>query len=103
MKVRNYHLHDGQKGAALAIRVTPRASKNEIVDILSDGTVKIRLTAPPIEGQANEALVKFLSKVLDVPISSLEIVAGDTGRDKLVSIKDLDAEVVHHKILENIK
>lgn len=103
MKVRNYHLHDGQKGAALAIRVTPRASKNEIVDILSDGTVKIRLTAPPIEGQANDALVKFLSKVLDVPISSLEIVAGDTGRDKLVSIKDLDAEVVHHKILENIK
>ena len=103
MKVRNYHLHDGQKGAALAIRVTPRASKNEIVDILSDGTVKIRLTAPPVEGQANEALVKFLSKVLDVPISSLEIVAGDTGRDKLVSIKDLDAEVVHHKILENIK
>jgi len=103
MKVRNYHLHDGQKGAALAIRVTPRASKNEIVDILSDGTVKIQLTAPPVEGQANEALVKFLSKVLDVPISSLEIVAGDTGRDKLVSIKDLDAEVVHHKILENIK
>jgi len=103
MKVRNYHLHDGQKGAALAIRVTPRASKNEIVDILSDGTVKIRLTAPPVEGQANEALVKFLSKVLDVPISSLEIVAGDTGRDKLVSIKDLDAEIVHHKIIENIK
>ena len=103
MKVRNYHLHDGQKGAALAIRVTPRASKNEIVDILSDGTVKIRLTAPPIEGQANDALVKFLSKVLDVPISSLEIVAGDTGRDKLVSIKDLDAEVVHQKILENIQ
>jgi len=103
MKVRNYHLHDGQKGAALAIRVTPRASKNEIVDILSDGTVKIRLTAPPVEGQANEALIKFLSKVLDVPISSLEIVAGDTGRDKLVSIKDMDAEVVHHKILENIQ
>ena len=103
MKVRNYHLHDGQKGAALAIRVTPCASKNEIVDILSDGTVKIRLTAPPIEGQANDALVKFLSKVLDVPISSLEIVAGDTGRDKLVSIKDLDAEVVHQKILENIQ
>ena len=103
MKVRNYHLHDGQKGAALAIRVTPRASKNEIVDILSDGTVKIRLTAPPIEGQANDELVKFLSKVLDVPISSLEIVAGDTGRDKLVSIKDLDAEIVHHKIIENIK
>jgi len=103
MEMKKYHLHDGKKGAALAIRVTPRASRNEIVEVLSDGTVRIRLTAPPVEGKANEALVEFLSKVLDIPPSRIEIVAGLTGRDKLVSILDMDAEVVHTRILQNIQ
>ena len=57
MTPRDFHLHDGKKGAALALRVTPRASKNEIVEVLSDGTVKVHLTAPPVEGKANEALL----------------------------------------------
>ena len=103
MEMKKYHLHDGKKGAALAIRVTPRASRNEIVEVLSDGTVRIRLTAPPVEGKANEALVEFLSKVLDIPPSRIEIVAGVTGRDKLVSILDMDAEEVHARILQNIQ
>lgn len=102
MGSRPFHLHDGKKGAALAVRVTPRASKNEIVDILSDGTVKVHLTAPPIEGKANEALLKFLAKVLDVPIGKLEVVAGATGRDKLISVIDMEAATLHKKILDNI-
>ena len=102
MTPRKYQLHDGRKGAAIAIRVTPRASKNEITEIRSDGTVKVHLTAPPVEGQANEVLLKFLGKVLGVPQSRLEIVAGATGRDKIVSVLDMDADSVHKKILENI-
>lgn len=102
MAPKQYTLHDGKKGAALAIRVTPRASKNEIVEVLSDGTVKIRLTAPPVEGKANEALIEFLAKVLDVAPSKLEIVAGATGRDKLISILDLDAEAVHKKVIAHL-
>jgi uncharacterized protein len=102
MASRKFQLHDGKKGAALAIRVTPRASRNEIVEVLADGTVKIRLTAPPVEGKANEALVVFLAHVLQVPPTAIEIVAGSTGRDKLVSILDLDAETVHARIIENI-
>jgi len=97
-----YHLHDGKKGSALAIRVTPRARRNEIVEIMSDGTVRIRLTAPPAEGKANEALIDFLANVLDVSKSRIEIVAGVTGRDKLVSVLDMDAEVVHQKILREL-
>ena len=97
-----YHLHDGKKGAALAIRVTPRASRNEIVEILSDGTVRIRLTAPPAEGKANEALIEFLAEVLSVPRSHIEIVAGVTGRDKLVSVIDMDTEAVHQKVLQQL-
>ena len=99
MPPRQYHIHDAKTGAALAIRVTPRASHNEVSEILNDGTVKIRLTAPPVEGKANEALVEFLSEVLEVPRSRIEIVAGQTGRDKLVSILDLDAQTVHERIL----
>jgi uncharacterized protein len=102
MESRSYHLHDGKKGAALAVRVTPRASKNEIVEILSDGTVKVHLTAPPVEGKANEALIKYLAKVLDVSQKQLEIVAGSSGRDKLISVIDVDAVTVHKKIMEHI-
>ncbi len=102
MEPRSFHLHDGKKGAAIAVRVTPRASKNEIVDILSDGTVKVHLTAPPIEGKANEALLKFLAKILGVPLRQLEIVAGANGRDKLISVIDMDANTVHKKIVDHI-
>jgi uncharacterized protein (TIGR00251 family) len=102
MEMKKYHLHDGKKGAALAIRVTPRASRNEIVELLPDGTIRIRLTAPPVEGKANEALIEFLGKVLDIAPSSIEIVAGLNGRDKLVSILGMDAEMVHTRILQNI-
>ncbi len=97
-----FRLHHGDKGSALAIRVTPRASKNEIREILNDGTVRIRLTAPPVEGKANEALISFLADILDVPRSKIEIVAGETGRDKLVSILGLDAETVHARILRHL-
>jgi uncharacterized protein (TIGR00251 family) len=102
MESRSFHLHDGKKGAALAVRVTPRASKNEIVDILSDGTVKVHLTAPPVEGKANEALLKFLAKVLEIPVRQLEIIAGANGRDKLISIVDMDATTVHTKIVDHM-
>ncbi len=102
MSQRKFHLHNGQKGAALAVRITPRASKNEISEILSDGTVKIRLTAPPVEGKANLALVDFLSDVLGVPPSRIEIVAGATGRDKLISVLDMDADSLHQRILQHL-
>ena len=99
---RQFRFHDGRKGSALAIRVTPRARRNEIVEILHDGTVRIRLTAPPVEGKANRALIKFLASVLDVAPSRIEIVAGHSGRDKLVSIQDMNPEEAHRRILEHL-
>ncbi len=102
MARKEYYLHDGKKGAALAIRVTPRARRNEIVEVLSDGTVKIHLTTQPGEDQSNQALVNFLSDVLNVPTTRIEIVAGMTGRDKLVSILDMDADTVHQTILSHL-
>lgn len=103
MPSRDLHLQAGKRSTTLALRVMPRARKNEIVAILNDGTVKVHLTAPPVEGKANVALLKFLAELLDVPISHLEIVVGIAGRDKLISVTDLDASTLHEKILEHIR
>jgi uncharacterized protein (TIGR00251 family) len=100
---RNFKLHGGRRGAALAVRITPRASKNEITQILADGTIKIRLTAPPVEGKANAALIQFLADVLEVAPSRIEIVAGMTGRDKLVSVLDLEAGTAQQRILRRLE
>jgi len=99
---RKFHLHDGQRGSALAVRVTPRASRNQIVGVLNDGTVKIHIAAPPVDNEANEELVKFLSGVLGVPKSKLEIVAGLSGRDKLISVLDMDVQTAHQRILAHM-
>ena len=99
---REFHLHDGKKGSALAIRLITRARKNEIVEILNDGTVKIRLKTAPGGNNANQALIGFLAQVLKVPEKNIEVVAGEVGSDKLVSVLDLDAGAVHERILRNI-
>ena len=99
MASRKFHLHDGKLGAALAVRVTPRATRNEITEIQSDGTVKVRLTAPPVEGEANRALVVFLAEVLGVAPTKLDIVAGLSGKDKLVSVLDMDNNEVHRRLV----
>lgn len=97
--MRKYRLHDGRKGAAIAVRVTPRASRNLIKEIQSDGTIRIHITAPAHEGKANEELIKFLSEVLGAPKSHIDIIAGASGRDKLITILDMDAEEVHNRIV----
>ena len=102
MSDRNFNLHDGRKGSALAVRVTPRASRNELVELLDDGTIKVRIAAPPSDNETNETLISFLSDVLGVPRSRLDIVAGVTGRDKLISIIDMDAETAHQRILAHV-
>jgi len=61
-KFRSFNMHDGKVGSALAVRVLPRSSRNEIAGVMEDGTVKIRLTSPPVDGKANQALVEFLSE-----------------------------------------
>lgn len=102
MSSRQYHLHDGKKGAALGVRLVTRASKNEIAEFLDDGTVKIRLTSAPAADQLNKALIKFLAEVLQIPETNIDIVAGLQGRDKLVSIIDLDANTVQERLVRKL-
>jgi len=99
---RNFKLHDGKMGAAITVRVTPRTAKNEITEILNDGTVKIRLTAPPVEGKANQGLIDFLAGVLEVKPAKIEIISGLTSRDKIVTVMELTPEEVQARILRHL-
>ena len=73
----------------VAIKVVTRASKNELVGFAVDGLLRVRVTAPPVEGAANKAVIKLLAEALDVAKSKIEIVAGQTSTEKRVRISGL--------------
>ncbi|OPY57203.1 MAG: hypothetical protein A4E55_01807 [Pelotomaculum sp. PtaU1.Bin035] len=75
------------------VRVQPRAAVNQVAGLFEDA-VRIRLTAPPVDGAANEACRAFLAGLLSVPRSRVEIVSGHTGRNKMVRITGVGAAVV---------
>lgn len=72
----------------LSVRIQPRSSKNSFTR-MEDGSLKIRLTAPPVDGAANEALVKFLSDILSIGKSQIEIISGHTSREKRVKLSGM--------------
>ncbi len=86
-----------EAGLTLRVRVHPRASK----DALSgerDGALVVRLTAPPVEGAANEALARFLGKALGVAPSAVRVVSGAGGRNKVVSVAGVDAAAARERL-----
>ncbi|HSR21119.1 MAG TPA: DUF167 domain-containing protein [Anaerolineales bacterium] len=85
--------------ARLVVRVTPRARRDRIAQVLEDGTVKIQLTAAPVDGEANRKLIALLSEILHVPKSGIEIVAGAWGREKQLSVMGMDEAVLRQRIL----
>ena len=89
-------LKETSDGLILNLRISPNASKNEIIK--SDDILKVKITAQPIDGKANKALIEYLSKLLKVPKSCFEILKGQTSKDKLILIKVNDI-----KKLEDIK
>jgi len=89
---------EGSNNTKLKIRVTTRAKRDEVYTILEDGTIKVRLTAPPVEGKANEALIKYFSGILEIPRSRIEILSGLKSRNKLVSIQGMDSVEIYNKL-----
>ncbi len=88
---------DGEGGARLRVRVTPRARQTAATGIVeADGrpALAVRLAAPPVEGAANKALLRYLAEALDLPRSAVRIVSGDTGRLKQVSLAGVSPERV---------
>ena len=83
-----------QDGAiTFEVRVAPRASRNRIVGV-QDGALKVALTAPPVDGAANEALKKLLGKALGVAKSDVEILHGDRARTKVLRVLGVRAAEV---------
>lgn len=78
---------------SFAVRVQPRASRDEIVGEYLDG-LKIRLTAPPVDDRANAALRRFLASRLKVPLAAVRIASGGRGRTKRVEINGVTAAVI---------
>jgi uncharacterized protein (TIGR00251 family) len=70
----------------LNIRLQPRASRDEIVAVQTDGRLKVRITAPPVDGQANDHLLRFLADLCDVSRSAVTLLSGQTGRNKRICI-----------------
>lgn len=86
-----------QDSCDLTVRLTPRADRDAIAGI-RDGVVAVRVSAPPVDGQANAALIKVLAKALGVPKSRLSIVRGQAARDKLVRVDGLRASDAHARL-----
>lgn len=85
------------------VRVVPRSSKNEVVEFMDDGTVRIHLTAPPIEGKANRLLIDFLAELFQVKPSRIAIVAGEKSKDKIVSIYGLSPSEVEQILIKEMQ
>lgn len=92
--MRQFRITDAQGGAAFGVRVVTKANKSEVVGVLDDGTLKIRLTASPTDGQENEALVEFLAELLNCDASQIEIVAGLNASAKLVSVTGITPDQI---------
>ena len=81
----------------LSVRVTPRASRDQIAGWEGD-LLRVRVTAPPVEGRANDAVLRLLARALDVPQSRLTLVRGQTQRNKVVAVEGLTEEEVRARL-----
>ncbi len=87
-------LKETKDGLLLQVKISPNASKNNIIK--DETGVKVKLTAQPIEGKANKALVEFLSKQFKIPKTSIEILKGETSKEKTLLIKVFDNDKVQN-------
>jgi len=85
------------KDLTIKIYLQPKASKNEIVGHYRDG-IKVRVTAPPVEGKANEALLRFLALSLDLSLSQVEILKGHHSREKVLRLSGIDLSLVTQRL-----
>jgi uncharacterized protein (TIGR00251 family) len=90
-------IRDTPTGATFHVKVHPRARKNAITGVVGEA-LKLALTAPPVEGRANEACIAYLAEFLNVPRSSVTIAAGESGRQKLIRVVGLSAAQVEEKL-----
>lgn len=88
-------------GIIFKVRVQPRASANELAGVMKDA-VKLRLTAPPVEGKANEACRAFLARLFSVTRAQVQILSGSTGRNKIIKVQGVSPEMALEIILSEM-
>ncbi|MDD8047334.1 MAG: DUF167 domain-containing protein [Verrucomicrobiota bacterium] len=86
-------LRKTKQGWNLEVHVQPRAKRTEAIGIYGQA-VKIRVASPPVDGKANEALIEFFSKALRIAKGEIHLVAGATGRKKVISLPELPADEI---------
>jgi uncharacterized protein (TIGR00251 family) len=87
-------------GVSFAVKVHPRAKKNAITGEIGDA-LKVSLTAPPLEGRANQTCIEFFAKLLKVPRSSITIASGLTSRNKVIRITGVTGQFVRERLNES--
>jgi uncharacterized protein (TIGR00251 family) len=90
-------IHETTSGVTLTIKVQPRARKNALIGELG-GALKIAVTAPPVDGRANEACVGLLAAALKVPRSAVTITSGQSGRVKVIHVQGISAEEIRKRL-----
>ena len=90
-------------GILINVKVIPRAKKNEISGVMQDGSIKVRVKAPPVDGKANQALIKLLSKKLGIATSCVTIKSGARGRKKRILIEGIDQQKLQAIIGQEIQ
>ena len=85
-------------GVVISIRVVPRASRTELAGRVGDA-IKVRLQAPPVDGKANKALLKFLSRQLGVPVRCVDILSGQNARQKRVLVQGVTPDDIRSALM----
>lgn len=89
-------IHDTPGGSVFAVKIHPRAKKNAITGSVGDA-LKLAVTAPPIDGRANDACIEFFANLFLVPRSSITIASGESSRRKVIRIAGLPADELRRK------
>lgn len=94
----SWSVQEIDNGVQFKIKVQPRSANNQVCSVQGEA-LKIKLTAPPVDGAANEACLRFLAKKLGVPFSRLKILSGQTSQHKLIRVEGLSLEQVLARLL----
>ena len=86
-----------KQGSVLTVKVTPRASKNAVLGVESEW-LRVALTAPPVDGKANEATRRFLAEALDLPRTAVSLISGQTARLKRFAVEGLSPDEIKRRL-----
>jgi uncharacterized protein (TIGR00251 family) len=104
MKKHNFKFENGESGSALTLLVVPNSKRTEISSIMKDGTIKVKIKTPTTKGtRANQEISTLFSQILDIAPENVEIVAGESSTNKLISVLGIDPQITNERIMSNIK